>query len=167
MHPPDRSARRQAGFSLMELLIVLALIAILAMIALPSFQDRIVRGQIVEAAKLADIAKLRVAAEWSAKQALPVDNAAAGLPAADKMVGNFVRGVAVESGAVHLRFGNSANAALRDRTLSWRPAVVTDATIVPVAWVCGRAAAPGKMTLKGLDKTDIPERYLPMNCRAQ
>ena len=33
------------------------------------------------------------------------------------------------------------------------------------AWVCGRANPPGKMTLKGLDKTDLPDRFLPMNCR--
>jgi len=165
MRTIDPSIRRPAGFTLLELLMVLAVIAILALIALPSIQDRIVRDQIVEAAKLADIAKLRVAAAWTAAQALPSDNGAAGLPAAEKMVGNFVQRVAVESGAVHLQFGNAANAALKGRTLTWRPAVVPEAPVVPVAWVCGRANAPDKMTLKGLDKTDLPDRFLPMNCR--
>jgi type IV pilus assembly protein PilA len=147
------------------MLMVIAVIAILALLALPSFQDKIVRDQILEAAHLADLAKAPVAAEWSAKHTLPADNAAAGLPAANKIVGNFVQGVAVESGAVQLRFGNSANSALKGKTLTWRPAVVDDAPVVPVAWVCGRASAPDKMTLKGLDKTDIPERFLPMNYR--
>lgn len=165
MATTDPRRARPAGFSLIELMVVLAVIAVLALVALPSIQDRLVRDQIVEAAKLADVAKLRVAAGWSATQALPADNAAAGLPVAEKIVGNFVQRVAVESGAVHLQFGNGANGALAGRTLTWRPAVVADAPVVPVAWVCGRASAPDKMTLKGLDKTDLPDRYLPLNCR--
>src|SRR5437870_3398449 len=74
------------GFTLIELLIVMAVIAILALIALPSMQDKLVRDQIIEAAKLADVAKGPVAGIWLAKQALPPDNEAAGLPPADKIV---------------------------------------------------------------------------------
>jgi len=50
--------------------------------------------------------------------------------------------------------------------LTLRPAVVEDAPIVPVTWVCGHAAPPGKMTVKGENKTDIPITYLPFRCRA-
>ena len=50
--------------------------------------------------------------------------------------------------------------------LSLRPGVVEDAPIVPVSWVCGNAEPPDKMTVKGLNKTDVPVRYLPLNCRA-
>jgi len=57
-----------------------------------------------------------------------------------------VTNVAVEAGAVHITFGNQANAALKGKVLTLRPAIVEDATIVPVAWVCGNAAAPDKMT---------------------
>jgi type IV pilus assembly protein PilA len=80
-------------------------------------------------------------------------------------VSNLVANVAVESGAVHVTFGNQANGALKDKVLSLRPAIVEDATMVPVAWVCGNAKAPDKMTAKGTNRTDVPDRFLPLNCR--
>lgn len=155
----------RCGFTLVELMIVVAIIAILAMIAMPSIQGKLVRSQIVEAAHWADVAKNPVAAAWAATKTLPADNAAAGLPSADKIVSNLVANVAVESGAVHVTFGNQANGALKDKVLSLRPAIVEDATMVPVAWVCGNAKAPDKMTAKGTNRTDVPDRFLPLNCR--
>jgi type IV pilus assembly protein PilA len=50
-------------------------------------------------------------------------------------------------------------------TLSLRPAVIEDAPIVPVAWVCGFAAPPEKMTVIAANKTDLPKGWLPVNCR--
>ncbi len=135
------------------------------MITAPSIQDRIVRDQIVEAAKLADIAKAPIAAGWSTGATLPADNTAAGLPSADKIVANYVSSLRVEGGAIHLTFGNRANSAIKGKTLTLRPGVVEDAPIVPVAWVCAAAPAPQKMALRGVDRTDVPARFLPLNCR--
>ncbi|MCC7486010.1 MAG: pilin [Burkholderiales bacterium] len=152
---------------MIEMMVVLAVIAILALMAIPSFRDQIVRDQINTALPLADIAKAPVAASWAIAQSFPADNAAAGLPAADKIVNNQISSVRVEHGAVHVTFGNRANSALSGRTLTIRPAVVTDAPIVPVAWVCGYAEGPGKMTVMGVDRTDIPAHFLPFACRAR
>ncbi|MGH8619008.1 MAG: pilin [Burkholderiales bacterium] len=155
------------GFSMMEMMVVLAVIAILALMAAPSFQDQIVRDQIKESLPLADIAKKPVEVAWTALQVFPPDNAAAALPPADKIVNNHIRAVQVQDGAIHVTFGNRANAQLKDRILTLRPAVVDDAPVVPVTWVCGYADPPEKMTVKGENKTNIPANFLPFNCRAR
>ncbi|MGZ8259462.1 MAG: pilin [Caldimonas sp.] len=171
--PPGPIARRRAaasgtgGFSLLELMIVIAIIVILALIALPSVPEKLIRERIVEAIKLADIVKPKVAASWSANGTLPVDNAAAGLPVADKIVSDMVSAVAVESGAIQITFGNQANVAIQGKVLSLRPGVVEDARIVPISWVCGDAEPPNRMTVRGLNKTTVPARYLPLACRAR
>jgi type IV pilus assembly protein PilA len=157
---------RNRGFTMLELMAVVAVVAILGMVALPSYLDRIVRDQIRAALPLADIARQPIATSWSLTQTFPADNAAAGLPPADKIVANYVSAVAVENGAIHITFGNRANKTIAGRLLTLRPAVVTDAPVVPVAWVCGYAEAPDKMTINGENRTDIPARLLPMECRA-
>ena len=157
----------RAGFTLVEMMVVLAVVAILALMAIPSFQDQIVRDQIATALPLADIAKKPVAGSWSAIQAFPADNAAAGLPPAHKIVSNHISSVQVADGALHVTFGNRANGVINGKTLSLRPAVVTDAPIVPVAWVCGYAEAPGEMTVMGQNRTNIPAHFLPFACRAR
>ena len=157
---------RRAGFTLIELVVVLGIIAILAMIAVPGLQDRQVREQVVEAMKIAEIAKAPVAAAWRLAHTLPTDNAEAGLPSSDKIVSNLVSSLSVESGAIQVTFGNRASVAINGKTLTLRPAVVEDAPVVPVAWVCGRATAPNQMTVRGLDKTSVAPNFLPLNCRA-
>ena len=158
---------RHAGFTLVEMMVVLAVIAILALMAVPSFQDQIVRDQINTALPLADVAKKPVAASWAAFEQLPANNFAAGLPSADKIVSNHISSVLVQNGALHITFGNRANGIINGKILSIRPAVVEDATVVPVAWVCGYAEAPAKMTLVGENRTNIPARFLPFACRAR
>ena len=146
-------------------MVVVAIIAILALMAVPLYRDKYVREQVIEAMRLTDIAKGPIAAAWTTTKTFPEDNAAAGLPTPDKVVSNYVKSLTVEAGAIHVVFGNQANGALRGKTLSLRPAVVEDAPIVPVAWICGYAAAPEKMTVMTANKTDVPKGWLPVNCR--
>ena len=159
-------ATRRNGFTLMEMMVVIAIIGILALIAAPGYMDQMIRKQIVDAVPLADIVKAPVAAAWALTQTLPRDNAGAGLPAADKIVNNYISSVSVEDGAIQIAFGNSVNSTIKGKLLSIRPAVVDDAPIVPVAWVCGNAAGPAKMTIKGRNRTNVSAAYLPLNCRA-
>ena len=154
-----------AGFTLIEMMVVLGIVAILALMMLPSYQDKLVRDQIAEALPLADVTKLPVAAAWAATQTFPADNAGAGLPPADKIVSNLVSSTSVQGGAIHLTFGNRANGQIKGKVLTLRPAVVEDAPVVPVAWICGYASVPDKMTVKGENRTNIPAAYLPFKCR--
>lgn len=154
------------GFTLIEAMVVVAVIAILAVLAIPSYQNRVIREQILEAGPLIDIAKKHIAAVWTTAHILPVDNASAELPVPEKMVNNFVTSVAIDAGAIHVTFGNRANKFLQGKILTFRPAIVEDAPIVPIAWVCGNAPVPGNMTAKGETRTNIPANYLPLNCQA-
>jgi len=160
-------AARHTGFTMLEMMVVLAIIGVLALMAAPSFQDQIVRDQINNALPLADIAKAPNALAWAAMQTFPSDNASAGLPVADKIVNNAISSVAVQDGAIHITFGNRANGLISGKILTLRAAVVEDAPIVPVTWVCGYAEAPDKMTIRGQNKTNIPANFLPFSCRAR
>jgi len=147
------------------MMVVVGVVAVLALMLVPAYTDRLVREQVNEALPLADVAKKPIAAAWAATQAFPADNAAAGLPVREKIVSDLVSGVTVESGAIHLTFGNRANSLIRGKILTLRPAVVEDAPVVPVTWLCGFAAVPDKMVAKTANRTDVPKGYLPIKCR--
>ena len=155
-----------AGFHLLEVLIGITIVGVLATLAIPSLLIRNTMNEVTDAIPLADVAKPPIAQAWAAVQMRPNDNETAGLPPADKIVSQFITSVEVKDGAILITFGNSANQIIRGKVLTLRPAVVEDAPVVPVTWICGNAPAPDKMTIKGVNKTTVPDAYLPYRCRA-
>jgi type IV pilus assembly protein PilA len=153
------------GFSAIEMMVVVAIIGILAMIAIPSSLNRIIKEQVAATIPWSDAAKEPIALLWKTTGKLPADNKEANLPTADKMVSNFVTNLSVENGAIHMILGNKVNGKLKGKTLSIRPAVVEGEQVVPVSWICGNAKTPDKMTVKGDNKTNIADEYLPFGCR--
>lgn len=140
----------QKGFTLIELMIVVAIIAILAAIAIPAYQDYLVRTQVSEGAVLTDGAKTAVAEFYSNRGTMPAGNESAGLAAATDIKGKYVTQVNVAStGIITATFGNEANSKINGGTFSLSP--VTNAG--SIAWQCSG------------DGTKVNAKYLPSSCR--
>ena len=119
------TAAVQKGFTLIELMIVVAIIGILAAIALPAYQDYTIRAQIGEGPTLAAGAKNGVMDFWSDKGRFPSNNTLAGISAAGSIVGTYVSSVTVgTNGVISILYGNHINqkvTALSNHTCTLTP----------------------------------------------
>jgi len=160
----------QKGFTLIELMIVVAIIGILAAIAIPAYQDYTIRSQVTEGLTLAAAAKAAVAESFSNKGVPPADRTAAGMtPNATDTTGKYVTGIEVANGVVTIAYGNQVNKVITGKKVALTPYESVD---LSVAWQCGTATAPpgsllgtagGAPTTVGV--TDLQSRYLPSACR--
>jgi type IV pilus assembly protein PilA len=156
---------QKSGFTLIELMIVVAIIGILAALSFPSYQDRIIRAQVQESLGLAEFARDAVQRFYTARHRLPLDNAEAGLPAPNQILGNYVSQLAVDHGAIQVQFGNRSNQTIIGKWLTLRPGTVPKAEQVPIAWLCGTANPVAGLTYGGTDRTDLAPQVLPIDCR--
>jgi len=154
--------RGRSGFTLIELMIVVAIIAILAALSLPNYQDRIFRQ---EAVGFGEFAREAVQVFYAKTHRMPNDNAEAGLPAPATILGNFVTQVEIDHGAVHVQLGNRANQSLKGKWLTLRPGTVASASQVPISWLCGIAHPVEGLTYPGTNRTDMTPEMLPIDCR--
>jgi type IV pilus assembly protein PilA len=158
-------SKSKSGFTLIELMIVLSIIGILATMAVPSYQDRVIRTQVREALDLAKVAEEEIQGYYGQRGTLPGGNAVAGLPRPEVIVGNYVTAVEIKDGAIHITLGNRVNKHVLGKIISIRPAVVAASAKVPIAWVRGYASVPAGMAVKGENRTDLQPRHLPLECR--
>lgn len=157
--------RHNTGFTLIELMIVVAIIGILASISLPAYQDYTTRAKVAEAIALISELKPNVISYYKAKSKFPKDNMQAGIPDSHYIIGNFVQGVSVKSGAINIEMGNKVPEHIMGKILTLRPIVVIGSPESPISWLCGNDVVPSGMKAVGENLTTLEEKHLPGACR--
>ena len=145
-----RTLRRTSGFTLIELMIVIAIIAILAAIAIPAYQDYVIRAQVSEGLSLSTGPKSAVWDFISNTGRFPPNNTSAGLASSASIQGSYVSSVDVTGGKIDVAFqGPKANIQIHSAELVLSPITYAGS----IAWTCN---GPG---------TTLPGKYLPASCR--
>lgn len=141
---------RRNGFTLIELMIVVAIIAILAAIAIPAYQDYAIRAQVTEGMSLATGAKTAVWDFVSNTGRFPPNNQSAGLATNSSIVGTYVSNVDVTAGLVKVKFQTAkANSHISGASTFLALSPVSQAG--SITWTC--------------TKSTVDPKYLPTSCR--
>ena len=157
----------QKGFTLIELMIVVAIIGILAAIAIPAYQDYTIRAQVTEGLSLAGGVQTAVADYYAQKGTYPAANVTtdtAGLGMTAAPAGKYaVVDLSDGHGGIQITFsGTQVNATISGKTLALNAATSANGDIL---WVCGSAALPAGATASGTAATNLAPKYLPSACK--
>ena len=158
---------RSRGFTLIELMIVIAIIGILAALTVSAYQTYTVRGQIAAGIKFAAGAKIPIVNAYTNGRVAPANRAATGMtPLATDSRGSYVSTVEITDGRIDITFGGPlAHQDIIGQSVSVTPYETAGNTVV---WRCGNAPAPsGNLLIGGAAHMPptLDVRYLPANCR--
>ncbi len=160
----SKPAVSNRGFTLIELMVTLAVIAILATITMPSLLNQRLRSEVAEALHMAEAIREDVDDYYIRNLSFPSDNNEAGVPEANLLIGNKVTSIEIEDGAIHITLGNKINKSLQDKIITLRPAIVSGSPASPISWLCGYDIPVSGMEAIGKNKTDITKASVPASC---
>lgn len=154
------------GFTLIEIMMVIAIIAIVAMLALPSRLGAITQQRVVETLGIVKSYEPLIEGYYLSNFGkFPEDNEAAGMPEPRKILGNYLEKVVVREGAMHLYLGQKLPDQLHNKILTVRPVYVEDSLNTKISWICGFDEVPNGMKAAGKNLTDVDKLFLPGRCR--
>jgi type IV pilus assembly protein PilA len=153
----------QKGFTLIELMIVVAIIGILAAIAIPAYQNYTIRAQITEGLNLADGWKTAIAEYYANYGTWPDVGSLAGTV---NSTSKYVSSVTVTGGAIQIVYGQQVNLKVSGSKLAIAPYINSNNDII---WICGTAAVPTSVssaTGGSLGTNSVSAQYLPSSCHS-
>ena len=151
------------GFSLIELMIVVAVVAILSAVAIPSYRDYTIRAQVTEGLNLASDLKAGIGEVYAQTGTFTgIGRAQVGVSGANTKSGKYVTGIDVQNGIITITYGGQANSKIAGDTLALSPGSNVNEDVI---WVCGNKDEPSGTTLASRGTTSLSDKYMPANCR--